>query len=135
MKPFTHALGVAAIAILCSAAASDQPAPLDKVYSQTYNDCMTQAAGSTMPMEDCISAEHDDWDKQLNQTYQALMASRSAAGKDELRAGERAWLKREKAKCDQAGGDEAGGSLQQVEIDQCYLDQIIWRTLYLRSLK
>jgi len=103
-------------------------------YSKTYSACMDAAGGSTYPTRDCISAEHDDWDKALNQVYQAVMASRSAAEKIQLRNDERAWLKRSTAKCDHAGDDEAGGSLQSVEIDQCYLDQTILRTVHLRGL-
>jgi uncharacterized protein YecT (DUF1311 family) len=120
--------------VAVAAAAHADPPSVDRYYSKTYNDCMNEAAGSTMPMRDCIGAEHDAWDKSLNQVYQALMASRSAADKTQLRDDERAWLKRTKLECDHAGDDEAGGTLQNVEIDQCYLDETIRRTVYLRGL-
>ena len=107
---------------------------VDRYYSKTFNDCMNTAGGSTMPMRDCISDEHDAWDKTLNQVYQTLMASRSAAEKVQLRDDERAWLKRTKHQCDHAGDDEEGGTLQNVEIDQCYLDETIRRAVYLRGL-
>ena len=107
---------------------------VDHYYSKTYNDCMNEAGGSTMPMRFCMRDEHDAWDKQLNQVYQALMARRSGPAKTELRDDERAWLKRTSHKCDHAGDDEAGGTLQNVEIDQCYLDETIRRTVYLRGL-
>jgi uncharacterized protein YecT (DUF1311 family) len=116
-----------------TAALADPPS-VDRYYSKTYNDCMNDAGGSTMPMRDCMGAEHDSWDKVLNQVYQTLMASRSAAEKIELRDDERAWLKRTKHSCDHAGDDEAGGTLQGVEIDQCYLDETIRRAVYLRGL-
>ncbi len=95
---------------------------------------MNAAGGSTLPMRDCMGAEHDAWDKALNQVYQTLMTSRSPAEKTQLRDDERAWLKRTKHQCDHAGDDEAGGTLQGVEIDQCYLDETIRRTVYLRGL-
>ena len=107
---------------------------VDRLYSKTFNDCMNAAGGSTMPMRDCIGAEYDAWDKQLNQVYQALIAARAAPDKLKLRDDERAWLKRTKTKCDHAGDDEEGGSLQGIEIDQCNLDQTILRTTYLRGL-
>lgn len=107
---------------------------VDRYYSKAYNDCMNEASGSTLPMRQCMGDEHDAWDKQLNQIYQALMASRSAAAKVQLRDDERAWLKRTQHQCDHAGDDEAGGTLQNVEIDQCYLDETIRRTVYLRGL-
>ena len=124
-------LAILAFAVAPCAFADDSS--VDAHYSKTFNDCMTAAAGSTLPMRDCLSAEHDAWDKSLNQVYQALMARRSPAQKSELRESERAWLRQEKTKCDHAGDDEAGGSLQGVEIDQCYLDETIRRTLSLRS--
>ena len=107
---------------------------LDRYYSKTYNTCMDTAGGSTMPMKDCIGDEYAAWDKSLNQTYQALMATRSDATKIQLRDDERAWLRRTEIKCAAAGDDDAGGSLQTVDIDQCNLDERVKRTLYLRGL-
>jgi uncharacterized protein YecT (DUF1311 family) len=123
-----------ALAVLPLAALADQPS-VDRYYSKTYNDCMNEAGGSTLPTRQCMGAEHDDWDKQLNQVYQALMASRAGPAKTQLRDDERAWLKRTTHQCDHAGDDEAGGTLQNVEIDQCYLDETIRRTVYLRGLR
>ena len=129
-------VGLCAIALFALPLVVVAAAPsVDRYYSKTYNDCMNEAGGSTLPMRDCIGAEHDAWDKQLNQVYQALMASRPAAAKTQLRDGERAWLKTTKQTCDHAGDDEAGGTLQNVEIDQCYLDETIRRTVYLRGLR
>ena len=107
---------------------------LSPYYSKTYNDCINAAAGSTYPMHDCLSAEHDAWDKSLNAIYQTRMASRSGAEKTQLRDQERAWLKTTQHKCDHASDDEQGGSLQGIEVDQCYLDETIRRTLALRAL-
>ena len=121
--------------LMMASAAHADPASLDRYYSKTYTDCMNAAGGSTMPMRDCIASEHDDWDKDLNAVYQTRMASRPAAGQTQLRDDERAWLKSTKHKCDHAGDDEAGGTLQNVEIDQCYLDETIRRTIWLRALK
>jgi uncharacterized protein YecT (DUF1311 family) len=117
-----------------SAPALAAPLKVDPYYSKTYDACMDAAGGSTMPTRDCIGAEHDSWDASLNKVYQSLMASRAPPQKVELRDDERAWLKRTKTKCDHAGDDEAGGSLQNVEIDQCYLDETIRRTVYLRGM-
>lgn len=131
LKLFMAAL-VCALAVTTIAKAD--PPSVERYYSKTYNDCMNEATGSTLPMRQCMGDEHDAWDKQLNQVYQALMARRAAAAKTQLRDDERAWLKRTKLKCDHAGDDEAGGTLQNVEIDQCYLDETIRRTVYLRGL-
>src|SRR5450432_4239595 len=95
---------IVAAGLLAPVLAHAEP-KVDRNYSKTYNDCMT-AAVSTMDTRDCIHAEYDVWDKQLNQTYQALMAARAAPDKLKLRDDERAWLKRTKTKCDHAGDDE-----------------------------
>jgi uncharacterized protein YecT (DUF1311 family) len=123
---------IAIAAALAPALAHAAPKP-EAYYSATYNDCM-KTAMATMQTRDCIHDEYDAWDKSLNQVYQALMASRGAPEKVQLRDDERAWLRRTKLKCDHAGDDEAGGSLQFVEIDQCNLDQTVLRTVYLRGL-
>ncbi len=127
-------IGLLALAAVAPAyAATDQAPKVEAYYSPTYNACM-KAAVSTMETRDCISAEHDDWDKALNNIYQTLMASRTAPEKTELLHDERAWLKHRKIKCDHAGDDEEGGSLQLVEIDMCYLDETIRRAVFLRGL-
>jgi uncharacterized protein YecT (DUF1311 family) len=112
-----------------------QAAPAaDTYYSKTFTACMA-AAVSTYAMRDCQGAEYATWDKALNQVYQALIASRSPAEKTQLRNDERAWLRRTKASCDHAGDGEAGGTLQPIEVEACYLDQTILRTVYLRGLR
>ncbi len=125
---------LAAAALLAPVIASAAP-KVESYYSKTYNDCMEAASGSTMPMRDCLGAEYQAWDKQLNAVYRALIAGDPAPDKVKLRDDERAWLKRTKHKCDHAGDDEQGGSLQGVEIDQCNLDETILRTVYLRGLR
>jgi uncharacterized protein YecT (DUF1311 family) len=124
------------VAIIACAAVARAAAPsVGSSYSKAYNECMSAAGGSTYPMRDCISAEHDRWDKALNQVYQALIADRAGPRKNELRDDERAWLKRTRQRCDHAGDDEAGGSLEPLEIDQCYLDETIRRTAELRAMR
>lgn len=127
-------LSLCAAALIAVPLAAWAQVGVDHYYSKTYNDCMNVAGGSTLPMRQCMAGEHDAWDKQLNQVYQALMASRPAPGKTQLRDDERAWLKRTTHTCDHAGDDEAGGTLQAVEIDQCYMDETIRRAVYLRGL-
>jgi uncharacterized protein YecT (DUF1311 family) len=109
-----------------------EPNP-DDYFSKTFSASMDAAGGSTLPMHDCMAAEYADWDKALNAIYQTRMASRDAAAKTQLRDEERAWLTRTKPKCEHAGDDEAGGSLQGTEIQICYLDETILRTLDLRG--
>ncbi|HVN00654.1 MAG TPA: lysozyme inhibitor LprI family protein [Caulobacteraceae bacterium] len=132
-RAIVFAAAATVIVAMGASAAWAAPASVEAYYSRTYKTCMDGAV-STMETRDCVNAEHDDWDKALNQIYQTLMASRSPAEKIELRDDERVWLKREKATCDHAGDDEQGGSLQLVEIDMCYMDETIRRAVYLRGL-
>jgi uncharacterized protein YecT (DUF1311 family) len=104
-------------------------------YTETFNRCMAAAGGSTYPIRDCQSDELGRWDSWLNEVYRALMGTRSPVKKTELRGSERAWLHRTSRKCDHAGDDEAGGSLQPIEVQSCYLDETVIRTVYLRSLQ
>jgi uncharacterized protein YecT (DUF1311 family) len=134
MQVLRAGLCAAALALAASATYAAPP-NVERYYSKSYNDCMNAASGSTLPMRQCLGDEHDAWDKQLNQVYQALMARRPDPAKTLLRDDERAWLKRTQRSCDHAGDDEAGGTLQGVEIDQCYLDETIRRTVYLRGLR
>ena len=127
-------VAVWAASVVLASGVQAAPLKVDPYYSKTYTTCMDAAGGSTMPMLDCIGAEHDSWDASLNSIYQTLMTSRSAAEKTQLRDEERVWIKRTKSKCDHAGDDEQGGSLQGVEIDMCYLDETIRRAVYLRAL-
>ena len=122
------------VVAVAGAAHAVNPADIERYYSKAYNDCMTAANGDSPALLDCKQTEHDAWDRQLNQVYQALIGRRSGAAKTELRDDERAWIKRTAHTCDHAGDQEEGGSLQAVEIDQCYLDETIARTVYLRGL-
>ena len=137
MRPGPCVLIVAAVLSLAPAliVSAELPPSVDLYYSKTYNDCMAAAGGSTYPTIDCIATEHDAWDKEMNRRYLALISAQAAPERTRLRDEQRAWLRREIARCDHAGDDEAGGSLQRVEINQCYLDETIRRTLYLRGLK
>jgi uncharacterized protein YecT (DUF1311 family) len=133
----TVRIAAAVVSVISAAQAGSAAAAepnLDRYYSKTYTACMDQASGSTAPMRDCISGEYGLWDKALNTAYQSLTASRAPAAKIQLRDDERAWLKRTDHKCDHAGDQDEGGTLQQVEIDQCNLEERIKRTLYLRGL-
>jgi uncharacterized protein YecT (DUF1311 family) len=128
MSALAGALGAAALGGAAHAATG-----ADAYYSAAFNAC-NKTAMSTLEMHACQDAEYAKWDKQLNQVYQALMASRSADARIQLRDDERAWLARTKLKCDHAGDDNAGGTLQGLEISGCYLDEHILRTVYLRGL-
>ncbi len=126
----------AMVGVMVASTAHGAAVPIkpDSHYTGTFNRCMAAAEGSTMPMRDCQGDELGRWDGWLNQLYRKLMTSRAPTASAGLRDSERAWLHRTRGKCDHAGDDEAGGSLQPIEVQGCYLDETIIRTVYLRSL-
>jgi uncharacterized protein YecT (DUF1311 family) len=129
--PIAAIMGLAAASAAIGGQGTIKP---DTHYTDSFNRCMVAAGGSTFPMRDCQNDELGRWDGWLNQVYRAAMAKRSPAEKTGLRDSERAWLHSTRRKCDHAGHDEAGGSLQPIEVQGCYLDETIIRTVYLRSL-
>jgi len=108
---------------------------VERHYSPAYAACLDRAGGVTPEMRFCISAEQERWEAQLNGAYRQAMASLPLARQAGLRGEERSWLRRREHVCASAGDDEAGGTLQPVEIDQCYLDETIRRTLRLRAYR
>ena len=60
--------------------------------SPEFDKCVDKSGGVTIAMRNCASAEEDRQDRDLNAFYKQAMARRDAAGRDELRTQERAWL-------------------------------------------
>ncbi|OJA79683.1 hypothetical protein BGV48_33625 [Burkholderia ubonensis] len=86
-----------------------------------------EETGVTADILDCLSAEGDKADKQLNAVYKATMARLDAAGKARLRDEERQWIKTRDAKCNSAGAEFAGGTAQQVEQSSCFVNTTMER--------
>lgn len=86
-------------------------------------------------MLDCISAEHQVKDIQLNQAYGARMQSLSPSARERLRTGEREWLKLRERRCQGEAKAEEGGTLASVVYSQCLLDQTTSRVTYLRTFR
>ena len=112
-----------ALASPCFAGAAAAAGQTEPRLSPTYETCMNAAAGVTMEMHDCISAEYERQDARLNQTYKAVLTRLSGAQKTSLRDTERAWLRKTKMLCDHAGDDNEGGTLQAIEIADCQLTE------------
>ena len=55
--PQTPAASAGVEATANSGDQQDSPLPNDSLYSQTYQSCMDEAAGTTTAMQDCIAAE------------------------------------------------------------------------------
>jgi uncharacterized protein YecT (DUF1311 family) len=124
---------LSAIAAIAAPAVAADQSSVERYYSPSYHACMEGAGGVDPEMRSCISAEHERWDGDLNGAYSKVTASLPSGRKTDLRTEERAWLRHTDRVCSHAGDDNAGGSLQMIEVNECYLNETIRRTLYLRS--
>ena len=121
------------LAIIATPAIAAGGSNLERHYTPTYNQCMERAGGVDPEMRSCFQAEQERWDKDLNAAYQRTMSRLPADRQVTLRREERAWIRRKEHTCSHAGDDNQGGTLQLLEIDQCYLDETIRRTLTLQA--
>ena len=138
MKRTTPLFSFALIAITASSAHAQNKSPIEKRYSQTYNQCMSSgdaANGVTSGILDCNGAETTVQDAKLNQAYKMVMARLTPDRKVALRTSERNWIKSRDQACTKRMGDEAGGTLGQVIYSGCILDETIKRTIYLEQYK
>jgi uncharacterized protein YecT (DUF1311 family) len=103
----------------------------DADMSKDYLACMDKSGGVTSQMLDCIGAETERQDAQLNQNYKSLMFKLSKKRKGELQEAQRAWIKFRELNCN-FYGDE--GSIAQVAINDCFLDATTDRAKELKRL-
>lgn len=87
---------VATIALLLSGTAhaaehfcgQSKPHPIDQALAKAVE----RSAGVTVDLSDAQSAAYDAWDKELNRIYAEALKAAGPAGRDALRAAQRAWL-------------------------------------------
>ncbi|MDO6735328.1 lysozyme inhibitor LprI family protein [Octadecabacter sp. 1_MG-2023] len=111
--------------------------------------CMdTEADGyTTVGMMFCSLAEHEEWDRLLNETYTKTMAflERDDAAEaesfpefanraDSLRAAQRAWIPFRDADCSLEYAMWGAGSMRQIAGAGCRLRMTAERTIFLRFL-
>jgi uncharacterized protein YecT (DUF1311 family) len=105
-------------------------------FSPAYDECIGSgdaANGVTAAMMDCIGAEIERQDAQLNQAYRMVMSRLTSAQQTALRSSERTWIKARDARC-KAGGD-GGGSLDGVLYANCILDATAQRVRFLETYR
>lgn len=95
-------------------------AAAEVVYTPQYNRCMDASGSTTVGMVDCMSAEAEIWDTQLNANYKKLMASLQPDRQTALKGAQRAWIKFRDANCDFAY-DPNGGSMARLSANDCFL--------------
>ncbi|MFD1795796.1 lysozyme inhibitor LprI family protein [Paracoccus aurantiacus] len=111
------------------------------------NACMAQPGGdSTASMISCTSGEIDFWDRQLNESYQALLTEAKAwkpsgdprvtpdmAPEKVLRQMQRDWIAYRDSSCDWASRPWEGGSIIGVIRAGCLLDATAEQAIRLRG--
>lgn len=109
-------------------------------------DCIGQAAracqeipgyASTVGASACLMAEHDAWDRILNDQYReaaALLGGPLQVG-DQLRTAQRAWIAFRDADCTLAYDRYGGGSMRVIASADCQMRHTARRALELRDMR
>lgn len=106
----------------------------DTALSPQYAACMDKAGGVTLPMLECMGAEHGRQDRRLNAAFQALMFDLIPERKKQLQAAQRLWIQFRDANCS-FYHDPDGGSLARVSANLCRLRMTSLRAQELVDLR
>ena len=101
--------------------------------SRTYDACLKASQGVTVDMRDCAAAEAIRLDAKLNEAYRTAMERLpSRKAQNQLRQSERAWLATRYDHCRMENKDEEAGTLWYALMDDCWLDTLAARILWLQ---
>jgi uncharacterized protein YecT (DUF1311 family) len=103
----------------------------DQMRSDAYITCMVESGGVTSSMRECIGAEYQRVDVLLNASYKRALAGLSKASQAKLRGEERSWLKTRLDQCERDFEEDKGGTIWLIDMDNCALQELIRRTLWL----
>lgn len=102
--------------------------------SPAFQACMGKAAGVTLDMHDCISAEFIRRDGELNAAYKALLTGLDGPPQtDAWRKAQCAWVAFRNAECSAEPSAEIGGSIFPILVDSCATRLTYRRTQDLRE--
>ncbi len=124
-------------ALLAAPAHADFTPALERELSPAYDRCMKTgdaAQGVDPAMLACGHDEQVRQDARLNARYRAVMARLDTAGKQRLRASERAWIKTRDRTCDPVFS-ATGGTIDRLNGSGCLLEQTIRRRLWLQRYR
>ncbi|MBN3789627.1 lysozyme inhibitor LprI family protein [Burkholderia sp. Ac-20353] len=82
-------------------------------------DCLNNNSGTQTDINECIGRSMKASDRQLNDTYRALLAKVSKDGGEHLRKAERAWLAWRDAQCEFNTMGTRGGSINSSMYGMC----------------
>lgn len=104
------------------------PPAVKVAFGPAYDHCMASgeaAQGVQSAVRDCIGAEYNRRDAELNRVYRAKMAGLVPERQSALRSDERRWLQLRELKCAVPAG---GGTLQLSEATYCAAAETMHRT-------
>jgi uncharacterized protein YecT (DUF1311 family) len=99
--------------------------------SDAYVTCMVEAGGVTSSLRECIGTEYQRVDVLLNASYKRTLARLSKTSQAKLRGEERSWLKTRSDRCEADLEEDKGGTIWLIEMDNCELQELIRRTLWI----
>lgn len=86
----------------------------------SYAACLTEAAGVTPDMKQCMGTEYAYQDKRLNKAYKALMATLDKDQQVKLRNDERTWIAYRDSHC---ALDPDGGQAAELDAYDCSVEE------------
>lgn len=102
-------------------------------YSPQYETCMDASNGVTFDMIDCMTAEHEIQDAELNAAYKTLRAHLTPERQEALKLAQRAWIAYRDANCD-FYNDPDGGTMARLMANSCMLEATAERARELRTI-
>jgi uncharacterized protein YecT (DUF1311 family) len=115
-------------AIAQQAGTSCEPCPM---RSDAYVTCMVGSGGVTSSLRECIGTEYQRVDVLLNASYKRKLARLSKPSQAKLRRDQRSWLKTRLDKCERDLEEDKDGTIWLIEMDNCALQELIRRTLWI----
>ncbi|TCU54607.1 uncharacterized protein YecT (DUF1311 family) [Novosphingobium sp. PhB57] len=137
MKVWAIAI-VAAGTIAAMPVLAQSDAEVSAAYTPLFDRCMKSgdaAQGVTAGVMDCLGRENIRQDARLNHTYKVVMGGLNAPRKATLRGLQRSWLEERESTCHAAMDELGGGTASAIVYSNCFLDETIKRTLYLKNYR
>jgi uncharacterized protein YecT (DUF1311 family) len=102
-----------------------------RMRSDAYVTCIVEAGGVTSSIRECIGTEYQRVDVRLNASSKRTLARLSKSSQANLRREQRSWLKTRLEKCERDLEQDKGGTIWLIEMDDCALQEVIRRTLWI----
>lgn len=138
MKTATIMSAMALIAALNGSRVASAETTSDRIHekmdTKQYSACLAKADSVTMNIVSCSEDEISAQNAIINQAYKQVLLQLSPDQTSQLRADERAWIKRRDTNCKKDAADFVGGTDYPIEYDGCIIEQTELRTIYLRKM-